>query len=102
MEWLLDGFGARTTKIWPFEAIGALGTTATAKAPRGSGGLPKKMCLGSPIEPQHRGVANDPREYHKGGVVSLPTPKCPSVTQGSPGVVWLVLPHHGDSHIQGS
>ena len=31
---------------------------------------------------------------------SLPTPKCPG-TQGSPGVVWLVLgPHH--SHTQGS
>ena len=28
-------------------------------------------------------------------MVSLPTPKCPGVTQGSPGVVWLVLgPHH--------
>ena len=24
-------------------------------------------------------------------MVSLPTPKCPGVTQGSPGVVWLVL-----------
>ena len=35
-------------------------------------------------------------------MVSLPTPKCPGVTQGSPGVVWLVLgPHHGDSHTQG-
>ena len=25
-------------KIWPFESIGALGTTVVAKAPRGSGG----------------------------------------------------------------
>ena len=36
-------------------------------------------------------------------MVSLSTPKSPSVTQGSPGVVWLVLgPHHRDSHTQGS
>ena len=36
-------------------------------------------------------------------MVSLPTPKCPSVTQGSPGVVWLVLGlHHGDFYTQGS
>ena len=45
MEWLLDTFGARTTKIWPFEAAGALGTTATAKAPRGLGGLSKQKCI---------------------------------------------------------
>ena len=42
MEWLLDRFGAWKTKIWPFEAIEALETTAVAKAPRGSGGLPNK------------------------------------------------------------
>ena len=36
-------------------------------------------------------------------MVSLPTPKCLGVTQGSLGVVWLVLgPHHGDSHTHGS
>ena len=45
MEWLLDTFGAQTTKIWPFEAAGALRTVATAKAPRGSGGLPKQKCV---------------------------------------------------------
>ena len=45
MEWLLDTFGAQTTKIWLFGAIGALGTAATAKAPRGSGGLPKQKCV---------------------------------------------------------
>ena len=61
------------------------------------------MCLGSPLEGQHRGAAKNSREYYRGGVVSLPTPKCPYVTQGSPGVVWLVLePHHGDSRTQGS
>ena len=27
--------GARTTKLWPFEAAGPLGTAASAKAPRG-------------------------------------------------------------------
>ena len=31
----LDRIGARTTKLWPFEAAGALGTAAAAKAPRG-------------------------------------------------------------------
>ena len=45
MEWSFDTIGAWTTKIWPFEAAGALGTMATAKAPRGSGGLPKKKCV---------------------------------------------------------
>ena len=34
-------------------------------------------------------------------MVSFPTPKCPGVTQGSLGVVWLLLgPHHGDSYTQ--
>ena len=28
-----------------FEATGALGTTTAAKAPRGSGGLPKQKCV---------------------------------------------------------
>ena len=45
MEWLLDTFEAQTTKIWLFEAARALGTTAAAKAPRGSGGLPKQKCV---------------------------------------------------------
>ena len=45
MEWSLDTFGARTTKLWPFEAAGALGIAAAAKAPRGSGGLPKQKCV---------------------------------------------------------
>ena len=44
MEWLLNGFGAQTTKLWPFEAAGALGTVAAAKAPRELGGLPKQKC----------------------------------------------------------
>ena len=35
MEWALDRIGARTTKLWPFEAARALGTAAAAKAPRG-------------------------------------------------------------------
>ena len=45
MEWSLDEFGARTTKIWLFKAAGALGTTAVAKAPMGLGGLPKQKCV---------------------------------------------------------
>ena len=50
MEWSLDKNKAWTRKIWPFEPTGALGTAATAKAPRKSGGL------GSPIEVQHGGA----------------------------------------------
>ena len=42
MKWLLDIFGAWTTKLWPLEAAGALETAAAAKAPRGLGGLPKQ------------------------------------------------------------
>ena len=42
MEWSLDKKKAQTREIWPFEAAGALGTTAAAKAPRRSGGLPKQ------------------------------------------------------------
>ena len=45
MEWSLDKFKAQITKIWPFEAIGALGLAATAKALRGLGGLPKQKCV---------------------------------------------------------
>ena len=45
MEWLLDGFGAWTTKIWLFEVAWALGTVAPAKALRGLGGLPKQKCV---------------------------------------------------------
>ena len=48
MEWLFDRFGARTIKIWPFEAAGALGTTAAAQAPRRSGGLSKHKCVEVP------------------------------------------------------
>ena len=32
-------------KKWLFEATMALGTAAAAKAPRGSGGLPKQKCV---------------------------------------------------------
>ena len=35
MEWSLDRFEDRTKMLWPFEAAGALGTAAAAKAPRG-------------------------------------------------------------------
>ena len=42
MKWSLDKNRARTKEIWPFEPAGALGTTAAAKAPRGSGSLPKQ------------------------------------------------------------
>ena len=45
MEWSLNRFGAQTTKLWPFEAAWALGIAAAAKAPRGSGALPKQKCV---------------------------------------------------------
>ena len=105
MEWLLDRFGPRTTKLQPFEATRALGTMTAAKAPRGSVGWSSKtkVCLKSPLEGQLRGAAKNSKEYYRRRVVSLSTPKSPDVTQRSLGVVWLVLrPHHGDSHTQGS
>ena len=104
MERSCDRFRAQTTKIWPFEAAGALGTAAAAEAQRRSGDLSKQKCiLEVPYSNSTRGPVNDPREYYRGGLVSLPISKCPGVTQGSPGVAWLVLgPHHGDSHTQGS
>ena len=42
MKWSLDIFRAQTTKLWPFEATGALRTVAAAKALWESGGLPKQ------------------------------------------------------------
>ena len=45
MEWLLYKNKAQTKGIWPFEPAEALGTTAAAKAPRESGGLPKQNCV---------------------------------------------------------
>ena len=36
---------AWTMEIWSFELVGALETTASAKAPRGSSGLPKQKCV---------------------------------------------------------
>ena len=101
MEWSLDIFGAQTTKIWPFEAARALGTAIAAKAPRGLDGLPKQKCvLEVPESNNIEGSVDDPREYYRGGVVSLLTSKCSGMTQGSLGVVWLV--YHGDSHTQRS
>ena len=45
MEWSLDKNKAWTREIWPFEPAGALEIAATAKPPRGSGGLPKQKCV---------------------------------------------------------
>ena len=45
MKCLLNGFGAQTTKIWQFEAAGALGIAVAAKAQRESGGLLKQKCV---------------------------------------------------------
>ena len=42
---LADKNKAWTREIWPFEPARALGTTATAKAPKGSGGLRKQKCV---------------------------------------------------------
>ena len=57
---------ARTSNLWPFEAAGALGTAAAAKAPKGSGGLPKQSVSWK----SHRGPA-------QGGL-----PKTPESTIG--------------------
>ena len=71
MELLLDTFRARTTKLWPFEAAGALGIAVATKAPRGLGGLPKQKCLGSPLEGQHRGLPTTPEStIGEGGLPS--------------------------------
>ena len=78
MEWSLDKHKAWTREIWPSEPAGALGTAATAKALRGSGGLPKQsVSWKSHRGPARGGPTEDSREYYRGGVVSLPTPKCP-------------------------
>ena len=53
MKWSLDKNRARTREIWPFESARALGTAAAAKAPRGSGGLPKQSVSWK----SHRGPA---------------------------------------------
>ena len=66
MEWSLDKNKAWTREIWPSEAAGALGTAAAAKAPRGSGGLPKQSVSWK----SHRGPA-------QGGL-----PKTPESTIG--------------------
>ena len=55
MEWSLDRFGALTTKLWPFEAAGALGTAAAAKAPRGRVVFQNKSVSWKSLEGQHRG-----------------------------------------------
>ena len=103
MDWSLDRLGARTTKLWPFEAPGALGTAAAAKAPRGRVVFQNKSVSWKSLRGAAYGGCQKLQRVLQGRVVSLPTPKCPGVTQGSPGVVWLVLgPHHGDSHTQGS
>ena len=57
---------AQTREIWLSEPAGALGTTAVAKAPRGSGGLPKQSVSWK----SHRGPA-------RGGL-----PKTPESTIG--------------------
>ena len=70
MKWLLDRFEAWTTKLWPFEAAGALWTAATTKASRRSGGLPKQKC-----------VLEVPKRSSKGGL-----PKTPESTIGKGGL----------------
>ena len=78
MEWSLDKNRARTREIWPSEPAGALGTAAAAKAPRGSGGLPKQsVSWKSHRDPARGGLPKTPESTIGGGVVSLPTPKCP-------------------------
>ena len=70
MEWSLVKNRAWTREIWPSEPAGALGTAAAAKAPRGSGGLPKQSVSWK----SHRGPA-------RGGL-----PKTPESTIGEGGL----------------
>ena len=78
MEWSLDKNRARTREIWPSEPVGALGTAAAAKAPRGSGGLPKQsVSWKSHRGPARGGLPKTPESTIGEGVVFLPTPKCP-------------------------
>ena len=78
MEWSLDGFGVRTTKLWLFEPAGALRTATVAKAPRGSGGLLKQKCvLEVPLRGQHRKAAKNSKEYYRGGWSPSPLPNVP-------------------------
>ena len=66
-------------KIWPFEAVGALGTSAAAKAPRRSGCSPWR--LPHPREPMWRPDSQERQE-------------CPVSGHGCPGGVELVLGLH--------
>ena len=60
------------------------------------------MCLGSPIEQQHGGLAEDSREYYGEEWFPSLLPSVPVSDQESPKGVWLVLGlHHGDFHTQG-
>ena len=62
-----------------------------------------KVCLGSPIEQQHEGPAEDSKKYYGEEWSPSPLPSVPISDQESPKEVWLVLgPHHGDFHTQGS
>ena len=49
------------------------------------------MCLGSPIEPQHREAADDPGEYYRGGWSPSPLSNVPVLLKGVPewyGLCW--------------
>ena len=43
------------------------------------------MCLGSPLEGQHRGAAKNSREYYRGGWSPSPLPNVPVSLKGVPG-----------------
>ena len=76
MEWLFDKNTAWTREIWLFEPVGALRTVAAAKAPRGSGGLPKQnVSWKSYRGPTRGGLLKTPESTIGGGVVSFPTSK---------------------------
>ena len=99
MEWLLDRIGPRTTKLWPFEAAGALGTAAAAKAPRGRVVFQNKSVSWKSLEGQHRGAAKNSREYYRGGWSPSPLPMSRCDSRESRGGVACVgaspwgLPH---------
>ena len=100
MEWSLDKNRARTREIWPSEAAGALGTAAAAKAPRGSGGLPKQsVSWKSHRGPAQGGLPKTPESTIGEEWSPSPLPSVPVSDQGVPrGVASVGASPWGLSH----
>ena len=69
MEWSLDRFGDYTTKLWSFEATGALGTATATKALRGRVVFQNKSVPWKSLRGQHRGLPKTPKStIEEGGL----------------------------------